>query len=451
MAHAATDPTQRTPAISAVTDVDPARLSWYVHVLHAADPAQIDTVLRLDGPIQIGREPPASHSGKGHAPAALVLNDPTVSRKHAVLSPVPQGRGGRLVDCGSSNGIKVDGRAVAESAVGDGTVVRMGDAVLLVQRGPRSPETEALGLIGRTPGIHDLRERLRKVAPSTLPVLVLGPTGSGKELVAHALHALSGRGGPFVALNCAALPTALVESLLFGHKKGTFSGAGADHEGAFHRADKGTLFLDEIGDMPLDVQPKLLRALETGEILPLGATRPVRVAVRVVVATHVPLELAVQKGHFRDDLLARLNGVTVRTSPLQVRRDDVLLLLRHFLPPSHRDVPLTADAAEALLLYPWPHNVRELHKLAQRLPVLHPDARHWALGMLDEAMQAAVLQRETPAAEPLERPPTHDELAALLASHDGNVSAVAAAVGRNRKQVYRWMEQHGLDRGAGRN
>jgi DNA-binding NtrC family response regulator len=451
MAHpAATDTTQRTHAVSPPHGLDPAARRWHLHVLHAADPDQRDTVLDLgEQPLGIGRE---TQPGRG---PCLVLQDPTVSRLHATLTPAPDGHTFRVEDRASSNGLFVNGKRVLAAEVGEGAILRVGDAVLLLQRGPRTPVAgqEDLGLVGRSPVLARLRTTIDRVAPSRLPVLVTGPTGTGKELVARALHGHSGRKGAFVPLNCAALPSSLVESILFGHRKGAFTSATADQEGAFVRAHRGTLFLDEIGDMPADIQPKLLRALETGEVLPLGAGVPVPVDVRIVVATHVSLEDAVAAGRFREDLLGRVSGVVVPTPPLRERLDDVPLLLQRFLPASHRHVPLSADAAEALVVYPWPRNVRELQKLAERLAVLHPDADEWDLRMLDDAMQQPLRQRDLPDLTHPERhhaPPTKEELLALLAAHGGNVSEVAAAVGRNRKQVYRWLDQHGLDRGLGR-
>ena len=437
--------TRPMPAFSAGSEVDPHRLRWYVHVAHAPDVRQTDMVLPLDHKLTIGRQ-------VMDAPRMLELHDPMVSRTHVTLAPAPHDAGVLVTDLQSSNGVFVDGKRVHEATVKDGAVVRVGHTVLLVQQGPRGRNPEALGMVGRSPALHELRELVLRVGPSRLPVMVLGPTGSGKELVAQALHKESGRSGQFVAINCAALPATLVESLLFGHRKGAFTSAGTDHEGAFQRAHKGTLFLDEIGDMPQEVQPKVLRALESAEILPLGASRPIQVDVRVVVATHVQLQHAVTAGHFREDLLARLQGIVLDTPPLHRRRDDILLLLRWFLPPSHRHVPLAPDAAEALLIHGWPRNVRELQKLAERLPVLHPDASAWDLSMLDEEMQAPLRDRGSPQQPRLELngPPDRDALVELLQTHGGNVSALAAAVGRNRKQVYRWMDQHGLPRGGGR-
>jgi DNA-binding NtrC family response regulator len=331
--------------------------------------------------------------------------------------------------------------------------------IVLGSGAPAPPEdAHGLGILGRSPLVANLRAVVRKVGPSALPVLVVGPTGTGKELVARAVHAESRRSGSFVALNCAALPPTLVESALFGHKKGAYTGAVADQDGAFVQADGGTLFLDEIGDLALEAQPKLLRALENGEVTVLGSTRPVSVDVRVVAATHVPLEAALDEGRFRRDLYARLAGVVVETPALSARREDVLLLFDAFLGAENAR-PASADFVESLIAYGWPFNVRELRKLAERLAVLHADAPRWERGMLDDEMLAAVgaLPAGSPPAprgtEPPvanDRPPAREELIALLEKCEGNVSRVAELVRRNRKQVYRWMEQHAIEPGTGR-
>ena len=301
---------------------------------------------------------------------------------------------------------------------------------------------------------------MRKVAPSTLPVLIVGPTGTGKELVARALHEESGRKGRVVAVNCAALPATLVESVLFGHRKGAYTGAIADQDGAFVQANGGTLFLDEVGDLALEAQPKLLRALENGEVTPVGAAQALAVDVRVVAATHVPLDAALEEGRFRRDLYARLAGVVVKTPALADRREDVPLLFAAFLGEGGTR-PMSADFVESLLAYSWPFNVRELKKLAERLVVLHAGAPLWERGMLDDEMReaAAVAPEEIPAARSSrgtappsskDHPPPREELIALLERCDGNVSRVASLVQRNRKQVYRWMKQHAVDPGTGR-
>jgi DNA-binding NtrC family response regulator len=424
--------------------------SWSIRVLASPEETLVDRVFVLPpGGGRIGREP---------CGVDLVLRDPHVSRIHATLRPLTApGRPSDVVvvvDCTSSSGLFVNGRRVEREPLRPGDVLRLGESVLLLERAApgRGDEEEAYGIFGRSPAVCELRDTIRRVAPSQLPVVLVGATGTGKELVARALHAASGRRGRFVAVNCAALPGQLVENALFGHRRGAYTDATSDQDGAFMLAHGGTLFLDEIGDLAPEAQPKLLRALEMAEVTPLGATIPVAVDLRVVAATHVALEEAVRQSRFREDLYARLAGVRLRTPALADRRQDILPLMRRFLPAPARERPMSADFVEALLLYEWPRNVRELMMLAERLHVLHPDARRFELAMLDEELGVAVRARQAPAgpAPPQKRPPTRAELRAELERCRGNVSRVARIMGRNRKQIYRWMDTYGLGRGEGR-
>jgi DNA-binding NtrC family response regulator len=426
---------------------------WYLRA--ARSPGPLDVFPLSAARTHLGREPGAG--------VDLVLADPAVSRVHAVLAAYAGEDALWLQDCESSNGVFVNGRKVEGAAVRAGDVIRIGDSVLVVGRGSPAPAEAAqeLGIVGRAPPVVELREVIRKAAPSALPVLIIGATGTGKELVARALHEQSGRAGRFVAVNCAALPATLVESVLFGHKKGSFTGATSDQEGAFVQANGGTLFLDEVGDLSLEAQPKLLRALENGEVTPLGTTTPLAVDVRVVAATHVPLDAALGEGRFRHDLYARLAGLVVKTPALADRREDISLLFSSFLGEGGAR-PMSADFAETLVAHGWPFNVRELKKLADRLLILHPDAPIWERGMLDDEMirgasaepppplGAEGTQGQSEPAGPKGGPPPREELIALLDKCEGNVSKVAELVQRNRKQVYRWMKQHAVDPGTGR-
>jgi anaerobic nitric oxide reductase transcription regulator len=223
--------------------------------------------------------------------------------------------------------------------------------------GGRSP------MVGHSAALRRVRADCETVGPSLVPVLIEGETGTGKELVAAELHRASGRTGPFVPVNCAAIPGGLAESELFGHAVGAFTGAVARHDGLFAAALHGTLFLDEIGEMPADVQAKLLRALAVQEIRPVGSSHPVRVDVRIVAATNRTLEDEVASGRFRADLLARLAGWRIQVPPLRDRREDILVLAELFLGREEERFKLTSHAAEALLLHRWRHNVRELEQV----------------------------------------------------------------------------------------
>jgi predicted ATP-dependent protease/DNA-binding transcriptional regulator YiaG len=232
-------------------------------------------------------------------------------------------------------------------------------------------DAELPGFIAASPAMKRLRAELARLSSSRATVIVTGESGSGKELVARALHTLSTRAQrPYVAFNCAAVPRDLFEGQLFGHRRGAYTGAATDHPGVIRAAHGGTLFLDEIGELPLEVQPKLLRFLENGEVFPLGEIRPVEVDVRVVAATHRDLAQLVKEGRFREDLYYRLQVVPVRVPPLRERREDVVALARHFvrqLTPEGQEPPqLGPDALAALVAHPWPGNVRELRNVIER-------------------------------------------------------------------------------------
>ncbi|GAB4147906.1 MAG: hypothetical protein Fur0037_16180 [Planctomycetota bacterium] len=231
------------------------------------------------------------------------------------------------------------------------------------------------GLIGECAAMKAVVELIEKFAPADAPVLITGESGTGKEVVARALHRRSRRSqGPLVIENCAAIPATLLESVLFGHVKGAFTGAIKDHPGHFVSANKGTLFLDEIGDMPLAMQVKLLRVLQEGEVRPVGGSKVRKVDVRVIAATNQDLEAAVAKGRFREDLYFRLNVLRLHLPPLRERGGDVVLLAEHFLrlacAKAGRSLVLSEEARRAIASAPWPGNVRQLQNEMQRLSVL---------------------------------------------------------------------------------
>jgi two-component system, response regulator FlrC len=295
---------------------------------------------------------------------------------------------------------------------------------------------------------------LHGVASSDLPIVLEGETGTGKEVVAGALHRWSGRGGPLVAVNCAALPEALAEGELFGYRRGAFTGADRASPGFFRAADGGTLLLDEISDLPLGLQAKLLRVLEEREVQPLGEARPVPIDVRVVVAGQQSLMDSARAGRFRADLLARLDGLTVRLPPLRQRREDVLPLFSRLLDGAARgQVPaLESDFAERLCVHDWPFNVRELVLLVRRIVALHGTettlrAHHLPERIGQEATGSPPAGAAAPAtaaavsAEPVQLPAL---LVALRAS-GGNVARAAAILGISRQRAYRLMEGQAVD------
>ncbi len=311
-------------------------------------------------------------------------------------------------------------------------------------------------LLGESAPMRRLRALIERVAAVPSSVLVLGETGSGKELVARAIHADGPRAAqPFVAVNCAALPESLLESELFGHSKGAFTGATQRRRGLFVEADGGTLFLDEIGDMPLLLQAKLLRVLQSGEVRPVGSEATRTVDVRCIAATHHDLDQLVADGGFREDLFFRLNVLPVRVPPLRERREDVALLVEHFLARSRGRVATTqvigvrADALEALAAHDWPGNVRELENLIERL-VVTGSGQHIDLAGVREALGAGravvglsglagldgLLADPIPLAKLEER-----YIAGVLERVGGNKARAAEILGVDLSTIYRWSKQ----------
>jgi transcriptional regulator with AAA-type ATPase domain len=306
--------------------------------------------------VALGREP---------GPDTFVVAASEVSRVHAVLERDPVTDAWSIADAGSRNGTYVDGAAAGRVALRHGTVVRIGPVLLVCEDAlvTSSDDGATSPLVGRSAALRRVRADCETVGPSLVPVLIEGETGTGKELVAAELHRASRRSGPFVPVNCGAIPGGLAESELFGHAVGAFTGAIARHDGLFAAARHGTLFLDEIGEMPADVQAKLLRALAVREVRPVGSSQAVKVDVRVIAATNRALDDEVASGRFRADLLARLAGWRLPVPPLRDRREDILVLAELFLGRENQRLRLTSHAAEALLLHPWPYNVRELEQV----------------------------------------------------------------------------------------
>jgi two-component system nitrogen regulation response regulator NtrX len=299
--------------------------------------------------------------------------------------------------------------------------------------------------------------QLERVAASESRVCVLGETGTGKELIARTNHQKSARAaGPFVTLNCAAVPAELIESELFGHEKGSFTGASGRHIGKFEQADQGTIFLDEIGDMPLNMQAKLLRVLEEGEVERIGGDRPIAVNVRVVVATHRDLEARVREEKFRQDLFHRIYVFPLVLPPLRERRDDIPVLVQHFAAQvcaqnGWKPVPFTPDAIEALQSHPWPGNVRELRNIVERLLLLSTDGQV-DLATVQQALPKSLASGGVASANAAsgalaDRVQSFERemiLAELKRTHH-NVSLAAKALGLERSHLYKKAEQLGID------
>jgi transcriptional regulator of acetoin/glycerol metabolism len=369
----------------------------------------------------------------------LELADRWVSRHHARI--VRRGNLWSMEDGESRNGSRVNAERVDCKSLGDGDVVECGGTHLVLRRFDRptsvgtDPEPlEALRTLSPALG-HEI-SILRKVARSTVPILVLGESGSGKEGIASAIHALSGRDGPLLAVNCGAIPATLIESELFGTRRGAFSGA-EDRPGLLRAAERGTLFLDEVAELPLASQAALLRFLQEKELIPLGSSRPISVDVRIVAATNRPVDQFVAEGKLRRDLYARLCSYVLQLPPLRERREDLgalvaTLIARHDRSGTRRT--LSRAVARALFAYDWPLNIRELEQTILAALALAP--REIGLDQLrspirdaaDSAAYKANAEREM--------------ILGLLRKHSGNLSAVARDLETSRSHLYRLLERH---------
>ena len=406
--------------------------------------------------------------GRGEARRLLPAQDGRLEVPDSRMSGVHvrilrTGGGLQVEDAGSTNGTLVNGDPLAAThALRDGDVVELGQTVFLYREleedgpgrvrdlDPTASPVEP-GLETLDPNLARQFERLARVAASPLSILLLGETGTGKEVLARAVHVLSRRPGPFVAINCGAIPQNLVESQLFGHVRGAFSGALKDEPGLVRSAQYGTLLLDEIGDLPTSSQAALLRVLQEGEVLPVGSTKATKVDIRVVAATHMPLEDLIERGAFRRDLYARLAGYSFALTPLRERRVDLGLLVAALLAANKVAIPkpprMTPDAARALVRYDWPMNVRELEQCLRAACVLAEDGIITADDL--PGAVAATLGESYPVDDDDEVDGRDEELRRELlirmADTKGNVSEVARGFGKARQQIQRWLRRFGID------
>jgi DNA-binding NtrC family response regulator len=390
----------------------------------------------------------------------LRLTDPTASRRHASLQVV--GERLRVRDLGSTNGTFIDGMSVVEVFVGDSKRLSIGGTVIQIDRGEPTVALETTSanhfgtMLGASPAMRRLYPLCTRLAAAAVPVIIEGETGVGKEQLAEALHEQGPRAdGPFVVFDCTAVAPSLIESELFGHAEGAFTGAHGAHSGVFEQADGGTLLIDEVGDMPLELQPKLLRAIERLSVRRVGGQQARRVDVRVLAATRRDLDREVQLGRFRDDLFHRLAVARIELPPLRERAGDVALLARHFWAALGGD---PGTLPEALMRGwsddGWPGNVRELRNaVARRLALgdlatlpngaasTTPSRTHAVhkVGAGGDPLEA-VLTLDLPLADARQR--VIDELeqryvARVLDQHDGNMARAAAAAGVARRHLRR--------------
>jgi transcriptional regulator with GAF, ATPase, and Fis domain len=388
-----------------------------------------------------------------HPDAGLSLKDNTVSRYHVELSARPDGV--RVKDLESTNGTYLGGTRITEVIVEDQATFSVGKTTLkigMVEADLGRPEEQSTfgPAIGASPAMRQLFGILEKVAPSDSTVLLLGETGTGKEVLAKAIHAKSKRANrPFVVVDCGAVAPALIESELFGHVRGSFTGAVSDRKGAFLEADGGTIFLDEIGELPLEVQPKLLRVLEAGTVRRVGEDKHRAVDVRVIAATHRDLEKEVEAGRFRRDLYYRLAVVLVTVPPLRDRLDDIPLLTAHFVKSMGRgDFELPRALMARFAAYHWPGNVRELRNLVERsLAGADVDPLPQESATAARTLASTEDITDLPYKEAKERLVesfTREYLVTLLEKCNGNISQAAREAGIARNYVHRLVTKYGL-------
>ena len=379
-----------------------------------------------------------------HEDCALKLTDTAVSRRHLAIELL--GNKVRVKDLSSKNGSRYLGSRFEAIELPLGATLELGTTRLallpaLQVTGALSEVSELAGLLGRSVPMRKLFAQIQLVAPTDASVLIAGETGSGKEGVARALHTLSARAsGPFRVFDCAAVARDLVQSALFGHVKGAFTGAVKDTTGALEDADGGVLFLDEIAELPLDLQPALLRALETKTFQRVGDTRTRSSDFRIVAATHHDLGARAQKGTFRLDLYYRVAALVLEVPPLRARLEDVALLAHRFAAAANAPAPLSPSTLASLSAWRWPGNVRELKNAVERVVALGPDA---ALpGVVTAEVSLDFHATRTQALRAFER----SYLEALLERHQGNASAASREAGIARSYLYKLLDDHGLKR-----
>lgn len=440
------------------------------------DPGTEALRLRRFG-LRIGDDAPHTFASRrvtvgSHPENTIVIDDATVSRFHARLEV--DARGYRVIDLDSKNGTRVENIRVADAWLEHGSTLRFGrinarfelldDEVEVAV----SKRTRFGRMRGRSERMREIFALLERVSPADVTVLVEGESGTGKELVAEAVHEASPRkNGPFIVFDCSAVSPDLIESELFGHVKGAFTGAASARAGAFEQAKGGTLFIDELGELSLDLQPKLLRALEQRQIRRVGGNDVIQTDVRIVAATNRKLKRAVEEGNFREDLYYRFAVITVELPPLRERPEDIPLLVEHFVHDIARaqglhELNVSFQTMEKLKAYQWPGNIRELRNFIERaallaaggevdarwLPESSPErARPAPTTNTDEWLRAAGVGVELPfkdAKSVLVDSFEREYWTRQLQEHNGNISAAARTAGVHRKTVEYIVRKLGL-------
>jgi transcriptional regulator of acetoin/glycerol metabolism len=451
------------PSEALVDDARPAHAPepGLVIVFTGGRPAAIPIPL-TGGGLELGRDHPAfgaqpSHEVTASGPIHRALAQPDVRMSRRHVRVCFDGRRFTVTDLGSRNGTSADGAPLRANAPEEVTrVIRVGDSLLVPMRDTGPIRRSGVRVVsGRVegPALREAREAAAQAARLGTTLHITGESGAGKEGLARTFHACGPPGGPFQAVNCATIPEGVAERLLFGTKKGAFSGADADADGYVQAAHGGTLFLDEVAELSLPVQAKLLRVIETGEVLPLGAARSRKIDLRICSATHRDLRAQVAAGKLREDLFFRIATPRVTAPPLRERGEEIPWLLQTEVERTAPGLSIHVSLVETCLLRTWPGNVRELlaeartaAQTAHATGCARVEAKH-----LSEAAGSSFAppspepQPKTGPESPSPLPPTRARLVGLLKRVSGNVSAAARELGVHRTQLRRWMERYGLD------
>jgi transcriptional regulator with GAF, ATPase, and Fis domain len=396
----------------------------------------------------------------------LVLTDETVSRIHFEI--VRDAKGYLLRDLRSTNGTFLDGAEIKEAYIRAGSTIAAGAAELkftpFEERIEILPsEKKQLGpMVGCSLQMREIFGLVERIAPTDATIMIEGETGTGKDMIARTLHLLSNRSaGPFIVVDCGAVAGTLIESELFGHEKGAFTGASTTRQGAFELASGGTVFLDELGELSLDLQPKLLRVIEQRELRRVGGSKTIKVDLRIVAATRKDLRSEVDKGKFREDLYFRLNVVPIVAPSLRDRREDVPLLIDHFLETmaEGKEVNLSDDTRAALMAHDWPGNVRELRNVIERALALGTDPRHLVAPLGDNPLLTTQSNKEPtvnfkPGVSFRDQKEQWNDtferkyLEWLLTRSEGNISKAARAADMDRKYLHKLLKKHEIEPGS---